>query len=95
VKIKGVCRRCGREFLAEQVIENGGRCPWDGESLQPDYAATFVEALRAASDAGNALEDALERLADLHPALVIENESVLAGLRASLERLEETPVEQP
>jgi hypothetical protein len=95
VKIKGVCRRCGREFLAEQVIENGGRCPWDGESLQPDYAATFVETLRAASEAGNALEAALERLADLHPALVLENESVLAGLRASLERLEETPVGQP
>jgi hypothetical protein len=95
VKIKGVCRRCGREFIAEQVIDNGGRCPWDGEPMQPDYAATFVEALRAAVDAGNALEEALDRLADLHPALVLENDSVLASLQSSLDRLEQTPVEQP
>lgn len=92
MKIKGSCRRCGREFLVEQVIENGGRCPWDGEPFQPDYAATLVEALREADDAGNQLEESLDRIADLHPALVLDKESILASLRATLARLEGTPV---
>ena len=92
MKIKGSCRRCGREFLVEQVIENGGRCPWDGEPCQADYAATLVEALRDAADAGNQLEDSLDRIADLHPAFILDKESVLAGLRANLERLEAMPL---
>ena len=92
MKIKGSCRRCGREFLVEQVIENGGRCPWDGEPFQPDYAATLVEALREADDAGNQIEESLDRIADLHPALVLDKESILASLRATLARLEGTPV---
>jgi hypothetical protein len=92
VKIKGTCRRDGREFLIEQVVENGGRCPWDGEPFQADYAATFVEALREADEAGNQLEESLDRIADLHPALVLDKESILASLRANLERLEGSPV---
>jgi hypothetical protein len=92
VKIKGTCRRCGREFLIEQVMENGGRCPWDGEPLQADYAATLVEALREADEAGNQLEESLDRIADLHPAMLLDKESILASLRATLERLEEVPV---
>lgn len=93
MKIKGTCRRDGREFLVEQVLENGGRCPWDGEPFQPDYAATLVEALRAADEAGNELEEALDRVADLHPAFALAESSVLASLRASLERLERGPVQ--
>jgi hypothetical protein len=92
VKIKGACRRDGREFLVDQVVENGGRCPWDGEPFQPDYAATLVEAIRDAAEAGNRLEESLERIADLHPALILDKESILAGLRANLERLEGMPV---
>ena len=92
MKIKGTCRRDGREFLIEQVVENGGRCPWDGEPFQADYAATLVEALREADEAGNQLEESLDRIADLHPALVLDKESILAGLRANLERLEGSPV---
>jgi hypothetical protein len=92
VKIKGTCRRDGREFLIEQVVENGGRCPWDGEPFQADYAATLVEALREADEAGNQLEESLDRIADLHPALVLDKESILSSLRANLERLEGTPV---
>jgi hypothetical protein len=92
VKIKGTCRRCGREFLIEQVMENGGRCPWDGEPFQADYAATLVEALREADEAGNQLEESLNRIADLHPALLLDKESILSSLRATLERLEEVPV---
>jgi hypothetical protein len=92
VKIKGTCRRDGREFLIEQVLENGGRCPWDGLPLQADYAATLVETLRDAQEAGNVLEEALDRIADLHPAFVLNEESVLASFRASLKRLGESPV---
>ena len=92
MKIKGTCRRDGREFLIEQAVENGGRCPWDGEPFQADYAATLVEALREADEAGNRLEESLDRIADLHPALVLDKESILAGLRANLERLEGSPV---
>jgi hypothetical protein len=91
VKIKGTCRRCGREFLVEQVLENGGACPWDGRPFQADYAAVLVEALRAAVDAGNTLENALEKIADLRPALILDKESVLGRIRESIDRLEEAP----
>ena len=88
MKIKGTCRRCGREFLAEQVIENGGRCPWDGKPLQVDYAVVLVDSLRDAEAAGNTLENALEKIADLEPDLVLDAGSVLATIRDHLERLE-------
>ena len=90
MKIKGTCRRCGREFLAEEVVANGGRCPWDGKPLQPDYAVVLVDALRDAAAAGGTLENALEKLADLEPDLVLDVDSVIAGLRGHLERLERT-----
>jgi hypothetical protein len=90
VKIKGTCRRCGREFLAEEVVADGGRCPWDGKPLQPDYAVVLVDALRDAAAAGGTLENALEKLADLEPDLVLDVDSVIAGLRGHLERLERT-----
>jgi len=90
VKIKGTCRRCGREFLAEEVVANGGRCPWDGKPLQPDYAVVLVDALRDAAAAGGTLENALEKLADLEPDLVLDVDSIIAGLRGHLERLERT-----
>ena len=88
MKIKGTCRRCGREFLAEQVLEGGGVCPWDGKPLQTDYAVVLVEALRDAEAAGNLLESALEKLADLHPDFTVDEASVVASLRESLGRLE-------
>ena len=88
MKIKGTCRRCGREFFIEQVIQNGGQCPWDGKPFQPDYAAVLVDALREAENAGNTLENALEKLADLEPDLVLDKETVLAEIREALVRLE-------
>jgi hypothetical protein len=88
VKIKGTCRRCGREFLAEQVIRNGGRCPWDGEPFQADYAVVLVDALTDAEAAGNTLENALEKLADIEPEFVLDEGSVLDEIRGHLERLE-------
>ena len=88
MKIKGTCRRCGREFLVEQVLENGGACPWDGKPFQADYAAVLVDSLRDADSAGNTLENALEKIADLEPAFVLDIDSVLAEIRGHLERLE-------
>lgn len=88
MNIKGTCRRCGREFLVKEVVGNGGRCPWDGKPLQPDYAVVLVDALRDAEDAGATLENALEKVADLEPEFVLETDSVIGGLRTHLERLE-------
>jgi hypothetical protein len=92
VKIKGTCRRDGREFFAEQVVQAGGECPWDGEPFNADYAVTLVDALRDAEVAGSALEVAMETLADLAPAFTLDRESVFGGLRASLDRLERNVV---
>ncbi len=90
MKIKGTCRRCGREFLVEQVIENGGRCPWDGKPFQADYAVVLVDSLRDAEAAGNTLENALEKVADIEPEFVLNIDSVIGRIREHLERLERT-----
>jgi hypothetical protein len=90
VKIKGTCRRCGREFLVEEVLAHGGSCPWDGKPFQPDYAVVLVDALRDAESAGSTLDNALEKVADLEPEFVLHASSVLDGLRSHLERLERT-----
>jgi hypothetical protein len=91
VKIKGTCKRDGRDFLAEQVIDLGGECPWDGEPFNADYAAVLVESLRAAERAGTELERALERVAALHPAFTIDDDSVLGELRRHLDRFSLVP----
>ncbi len=90
MKIKGTCRRCGREFLVQQVLENGGTCPWDGKPFQPDYAAVLVDALRDAEGSGSTLENALEKVADLEPEFVLHSDTVIERLREHLERLERT-----
>lgn len=91
MKIRGTCRRCGRDFLVEQVLESGGRCPWDGQPFQADYAVVLVEALQQAESAGSTLENALEKIADMDPAFVLDVGSVLARLREQIERLEHGP----
>lgn len=88
MKIRGTCRRCGREFFFQQAVEAGGRCPWDGEPFQPDYAAVLVDAMRGAQTAANDLENALEKLADIAPAFSLDRESVIAKVRSHLDRLE-------
>jgi hypothetical protein len=94
VKIKGTCKRCHREFLIEQAIANGGVCPWDGEPFSADYAVTLVDALREAAEHGSKFEHALESLADLHPAFVLDEDSVIANTRAQLARFSENLVVQ-
>ena len=89
MKIRGTCRRCGRDFLVQQVLESQGHCPWCGQPFQPQYTAVLVEALEQAEAAGNSLENALEKLAGMDPAMVIDEESVLGEATAHLERLRE------
>jgi hypothetical protein len=94
VKIKGTCKRDGREFLAEQVLDLGGECPWDGEPFNADYAAVLVESLREAERLGTGLERELERVASLHPAFTLDEESVLGELQTQLGRLHRNLVRQ-
>jgi hypothetical protein len=94
VKIKGTCKRDGRDFMVEQVIDGGGACPWDGEPFQADYAVTLVNALRDAEEAGNKLERALEQVADLRPEFTLQAGTVLGSLRTSIERLEQNLIAQ-
>jgi len=94
VKIKGTCKRDGREFMVEQVVASGGECPWDGEPFQSDYAVTLVNALREAEEAGSKLEQALEQVADLRPEFTLQAGSVLGSLKTSIERLEQNLIRQ-
>ena len=95
MRIKGTCKRCGREFFAEQAIENGGRCPWDGQPFSADYAIVLVDALKAAEEAGSATERALEAIADIHPAFTLDTSSVLGELSKQVARVQENLISQP
>ena len=92
MKIKGTCKRCGRDVFAEQIVASGGACPWDGEPFNADYAVTLVDALRDAEAAGSALELAMDSIADLMPAFTLDRESIFGNIRASLDRLERNVV---
>jgi hypothetical protein len=94
VKIKGTCKRDGREFFAEQVIALGGECPWDGQPFNADYAAVLVESLRQAERVGTELERALERIASLRPAFTLDENTVLGELTAQLGKLRRNLVQQ-
>ena len=88
MKIKGTCKRCGRDVFAEQIVAAGGTCPWDGEPFNADYAATLVDALQRAESAGTELEMALQVIADLHPEFRLHIDTVLAPLKEHMERLD-------
>ena len=94
MKIKGTCKRDGREFFAEQVVDLGGACPWDGQPFNADYAAVLVESLREAERLGTEFERALERVASLNPAFVLDEESVLGEVQTQLARLNRNLVRQ-
>jgi hypothetical protein len=87
MKIKGTCKRCGREFFFEQAIAAGGRCPWDGESFNADYAVVLIEAMRHAEEAGTLLEQALEDIAAMRPAFTVDASSVQAKTQAAITAL--------
>jgi hypothetical protein len=94
VKIKGTCKRDGRDFLAEQVVDTGGTCPWDGQPFNANYAATLVNALRDAEEAGNRLERSLETIADLTPEFTLQAQTVLGHLKTQLDRLGQNLIRQ-
>jgi len=85
VKIKLFHPVCGREILAQQVLQTGGHCPWDGKPFNKDYTAVLAEALETAESAGGVLENALEKIAGMDPAFIIENESVLGEMQGLIE----------
>ena len=84
MKIKGTCARCGREFLAQQVIESGGHCPWCGQPFNRDYTANLAQALQQAEVAGNRLQDALQQIAGLELAMDLDDETILEPIRTEL-----------
>jgi hypothetical protein len=94
VRIKGTCKRCGRDFLADQVIESGGRCPWDGQPFSADYAIVLVDALRSAQEAGTELERALEAVADIHPEFTLDLSSVTGKVSSDVARLQQNLITQ-
>jgi hypothetical protein len=90
VKIKVIHTECGREVLVRQILETGGHCPWDGKPFSKDYTALLAEALEASESAGGVLENALEKIAGMEPAMTIERDTVLRGIERQLDRLNET-----
>ena len=94
MKIKGTCKRDGRDFMVDQVVQSGGECPWDGEPFNPDYAVTLVNALTDAEEAGTKLELALEQIADLTPDFVLDKGTVLDSITRSLDRIQQNLVKQ-
>jgi len=94
MKIKGTCKRCGREFFFEQAIATGGRCPWDGEPFNADYAVVLIEAMRIAEEAGTKLEQALEDIAAMAPAFTVDAGSVQAKIQAAIAELGKNLIKQ-
>jgi hypothetical protein len=87
VKIKIFHTLCGREVLVRQILDSGGHCPWDGRPFEPDYTAVLAEALETAEEAGGVLENALEKIAGMEPAMTIDEDSVIAPLAEQLHAL--------
>ena len=90
MKIKVFHTVCGREVLVRQILETGGHCPWDGRPFSKDYTALLAEALGTAENAGGVLENALEKIAGMEPAMNIDRDSVLRGIEDQIEQLNES-----
>lgn len=87
MKIKVIHNECGREALVRQILDTGGHCPWDGRPYNKDYTAVLAEALEAAEESGNVLENALEKISEMHPAMTIDRTSLLGGIEMHLDAL--------
>ena len=90
MKIKVVHSECGREVLVRQILETGGHCPWDGKPFSKDYTALLAEALETAENAGGVLENALEKIAGMDPAMTIDRDSILRGIEGQIDQLDDT-----
>ncbi|MGH2686022.1 MAG: hypothetical protein ACRDJP_11210 [Actinomycetota bacterium] len=85
MRIRATCRNCGREVLPQQVVDAGGHCPWCGIAFTRDYTSIIVRSLREAEVAGEALQDALEQVAEVEElGLELDEESILQPLRDAL-----------
>jgi hypothetical protein len=89
LKIKLFHTECGREALVRQILDTGGHCPWDGKPYSKDYTAVLAEALEASEEAGNVLENALEKISEMYPAMSIDRASVLGQIEAHILSLNE------
>jgi hypothetical protein len=86
VKITVMHPVCGRQVLVRQILQSQGHCPWDGKPFSRHYNGVLVEALEAAQIAGDALENALDRVAGLAPDLTWDEESVVGPIQAQVDR---------
>jgi hypothetical protein len=89
VKIKVFHTECGREALVRQILDTGGHCPWDGRPYSKDYTAVLAEALEAAEESGNVLENALEKISEMYPAMSLDRASVLGQVDGHIRSLNE------
>jgi hypothetical protein len=87
VKLKVVHTECGREVLVRQILDTGGHCPWDGKPFSKDYTALLAEALETAENAGGVLENALEKIASMDPAMKIDRESLLRVIEEQMDQM--------
>jgi hypothetical protein len=88
LKIKVIHKECGRESLVQQILETQGHCPWDGLPFNSDYTALIAEALETAENAGSVLENALEKISDMEPAMAFDRDSLIAPLEGKINRLD-------
>jgi hypothetical protein len=88
LKIKVIHKECGRESLVQQILETQGHCPWDGLPFNSDYTALIAEALETAENAGSVLENALEKISDMEPAMGFDRDSLIAPLEGHINRLD-------
>ena len=91
MKIKVVHDVCGREILVQQILASQGHCPWDGKAFSGDYTAVLAEMLEEAELAGSTLENALEKLAGMSPALTIEGATLIRPIQEQLDSLNRRP----
>ncbi len=91
MKLKVVHDLCGREILVRQILDSQGHCPWDGKAFSDDYTAVLAEILEDAELAGGTLENALEKLAGMGPALTIEEATLIRPLQEQLASLNKRP----
>lgn len=86
MKIKATCKYCDKDLLLEQAVSAGGHCPWCGQTFQKDYAVILTDSITAAERAGQVLEDALEKMAELRPGFNLD-QSFLTGIQTSASQL--------
>ena len=87
MKIKVIHNECGRESMVQQILEAQGHCPWEGKAFNKHYTAILSEALETAENAGSVLENALEKISDMDPAMTFDRESLIEPLEAHIDRL--------